>query len=103
MVTEIIDGLEEVHGKNLILFRLAEAAVKQPHGVVSEVLFPVVDERILQALVREYHAKGPTYKRRVHTVLRSSYSHHGVLCGRGRNPTLRTLIEIKLSISSSLR
>ena len=76
VVTEIIDGLEEVHGKNLILFRLAEAAVKQPQGVVSEVLFPVVGEHILQALAREYHAKGPTYKRRVHTVLRSSYSHH---------------------------
>ena len=30
----------------------------------------------MQALVREYHAKGPTYQRRVHTVLRSSYSHH---------------------------
>ena len=76
VVTEIIGGLEQVHGKNLILFRLAEAAVKQPHGVVSEVLFPVVDEQTLQALVREYHSKGPTYQRRVHTVLRSSYSHH---------------------------
>ena len=76
VVTEIIGGLEQVHGKNLILFRLAEAAVKQPHGVVSEVLFPVVDEQTLQALVREYHSKGPTYQRRVHTVLRSSCSHH---------------------------
>ena len=76
VVTELIGSLEQVHGKSLILFRLAEAAVKQPHGVVSEVLFPVVDEQTLQALVREYHAKGPTYQRRVHTVLRSSYSHH---------------------------
>ena len=76
VVSEIIGGLEQVHGKSLILFRLAEAAVEQPHGVVSEVLFPVVDEQTLQALVREYHSKGPTYQRRVHTVLRSSYSHH---------------------------
>ena len=72
----IIGGLEQVHGKSLILFRLAEAAVEQPHGVVSEVIFPVVDEQTLQALVRECHSKGPTYQRRVHTVLRSSYSHH---------------------------
>ena len=76
VITEIIGGLEQVHGKSLILFRLAEAAVEQPHGVVSEVLFPVVDEQTSQALVREYHSKGPTYQRRVHTVLRSSYSHH---------------------------
>jgi TnpA family transposase len=76
VVTEITGGLEKVHGKTLLLFRLAEAAVDQPHGVVSEVLFPVVDEQTLQDLVKEYRSKGPTYQRHVHTVLRSSYSHH---------------------------
>ena len=76
VVTEITGGLETVHGKTLLLFRLAEAAVDQPHGVVSEVLFPVVDEQTLQDLVKEYRSKGPTYQRHVHTVLRSSYSHH---------------------------
>jgi TnpA family transposase len=76
VLTEITGGLEKVHGKTLLLFRLAEAAVQQPHGVVSEVLFPVVDEQTLQDLVKEYRSKGPTYQRHVHTVLRSSYSHH---------------------------
>lgn len=76
VVTEITGGIEKVHGKTLLLFRLAEAAVDQPHGVVSEVLFPVVDEQTLQDLVKEFHSKGPTYQRYVHTVLRSSYSHH---------------------------
>ena len=76
VVTEITGGLEAVHGKTLLLFRLAEAAVEQPHGVVSEVLFPVVGEQTLQDLVKEYRSKGPTYQRHVHTVLRSSYSHH---------------------------
>ena len=59
VITEIIGGLEQVHGKSLILFRLAEAAVEQPHGVVSEVIFPVVDEQTLQALVRECQFQRP--------------------------------------------
>ena len=75
VVTEITGGLEKVHGKTLLVFRLAEAAVDQPHGVVSEGLFPVVDEQTLQDLVKAYRSKGPTYQRHVHTVLRSSYSH----------------------------
>lgn len=76
VITDIIGDLAQVQGKTLLLFRLAEAAVDQPHGVVSEVLFPVVGEQTLHALVKEYHSKGPTYQRHVHTVLRSSYSHH---------------------------
>ena len=75
-VTEILGGLETVHGKNMLLFRLAEAAVTQPEGVIRDVLFPVVHEETLHALVKEYRSKGPTYQRHVHTVLRSSYSHH---------------------------
>ena len=34
VITEIIGCFEQVHGKSLILFRLAEAAVERPHGVV---------------------------------------------------------------------
>jgi hypothetical protein len=76
VVTEITGGREKVHGKTLLVFRLAEAAVDQPHGVVSEVLFPGVDEQTLHDLVKAYRSTGPTYQRHVHTVLRSSYRHH---------------------------
>ena len=76
VVTEIVGSLEKVHGKNMLLFRLAEAAVEQPDGVIKDVLFPVVGESTLQALVKEYRSKGPSYRRHVHTLLRSSYSHH---------------------------
>lgn len=37
---------------------------------------PLVGEQTLVTLVKEYHAKGPVYRRHVHTLLRSSYSHH---------------------------
>ncbi len=41
---EMIGDLDKVDGKNRLLFRLAEAAIKQPEGMVKDVLFPVVDE-----------------------------------------------------------
>jgi hypothetical protein len=72
----VIGDLEKIYGKTNLLYRLAEAALQQPDGVVREVLFPVVGEQTLAALVKEYHSKGPVYRRHVHTLLRSSYSHH---------------------------
>ena len=76
VVKEVIGDLEKIYGKTNLLYRLAEAAMQQPDGVIREVLFPVVGEQTLAALVKEYHAKGPVYRRHVHTLLRSSYSHH---------------------------
>lgn len=76
VVTEIIGDLEKVQGKTTLLYRLAEAAMEQPEGTVKEVLFPVVGEHTLAALVKEYHSKGPVYRRHIHTLIRSSYSHH---------------------------
>jgi hypothetical protein len=54
VITEIVGGLEKVHGKTMLLFRLAEAAVEQPDGVIRDVLFPVVGEPTLQALVKAF-------------------------------------------------
>ncbi len=76
VATELIGDLEKVHGKTTLLYRLVEAAMENPEGTIQEVLFPVCGEHTLEALVKEYHSKGPIYRRHVHTVLRSSYSHH---------------------------
>lgn len=76
VVTEVTGNLEKIYGKTTLLYRLAEAAVEQPDGTVRELLFPVSGEQTLEQMVKEYHAKGPVYRRHVHTLLRSSYSHH---------------------------
>jgi TnpA family transposase len=99
---EMIGDLEKVDGKTKLLFRLAEAAIKQPDGMVKEVLFPVVGEETLQALVKEYYAQGPSYRRHVHTLIRRSFSHHyrrmvplilGALTFRSNNTTYQPAIE----------
>jgi hypothetical protein len=76
VVDELLGDLQKVHGKTTLLFKIAEAALEQPDGVVREVLYPVVNEQILSDLVKEYRSHGPTYQRHVYTILRASYSGH---------------------------
>jgi hypothetical protein len=73
---ELLNDLKRVSGKTNLLFQLAEAALDHPDGIVSEVLYPVVGERVLRELVKEYRTSGPIYRRHVHTVIRASYRHH---------------------------
>jgi len=72
----MIGELQRVDGKTALLFRIAEAALDNPDGVVREVLFPLVGESTLAALVKESQAGGPTFRRRIQTLVHRSYAHH---------------------------
>ena len=76
VVRELIGDLRAVHGKSQLLYRLADAALGNPDGLVKDVLFSVVDEETLEALVKEYQTKGPGYQRHVQTLVRNSYRGH---------------------------
>ena len=76
VVKTLLEDLRTVHGKTNLLYRLAEAAVDHPDGVIKDVLYPVVGEQTLQDLVREFKSTGLAYQKEVHTTLRGSYSHH---------------------------
>jgi len=73
---ELLDDLKRVGGKHNLLFELADATLAQPDGVVRDVVFPVVDEQTLRALVKEGKATGPTYRTTLRTVIRNSYAGH---------------------------
>ena len=73
---ELLDDLKRVGGKHNLLFKLADATPAQPDGVVRDVVFPVVDEQTLRALVKEGKATGPTYRTTLRTVIRNSYAGH---------------------------
>jgi len=73
VLEELVEEAVAVRGKAGILFRVAEAAVGTPEGVVREVIFPAAGEHTLEALVREARALGMPQSRRVHTALRASY------------------------------
>jgi hypothetical protein len=73
---EMVADLQRVAGKQGILFRLAGAALEQPDETVRRAIYPVVGEGTLCDLVREAMANEAAMKRRIRTVLRSSYSNH---------------------------
>lgn len=70
---ELLQDFKRVHGKNNLLYQMAEASLNKPEGIVKDVIFPVVSEGTLKNLVKEYKSTGNAYRERVYTVMRSSY------------------------------
>ncbi|MHC5825206.1 MAG: Tn3 family transposase, partial [Nostoc sp.] len=70
---ELIQDFKRVHGKNNLLYQMAEASLKTPDGTIKDVIFPVVSEVTLKNLVKEYKSTGNAYREKVYTVMRSSY------------------------------
>ena len=73
---EYVSDIKKVAGKNGILFKVADAAIHNPEGTIKEVIFPVVSEKILKALVEEWKSSGAVYQQKVRTIIRQSYSSH---------------------------
>ena len=71
---------KEIHGKSRLLFKLADAALGNPDGVIRDVLFGVVDEKTLSAIIREYGAQGPGYTRELQAIIRQSWEAITVGC-----------------------
>lgn len=51
---------------------MAEATVAQPDGVIKEVVYPVVSQKMLQNLVDEFKTLGVNTEQEVHESMRSS-------------------------------
>ncbi|MCP4307714.1 MAG: transposase [bacterium] len=73
---EQLADLRWVQGKTNLLFGLAEAALANPQGTISEVLLPIVDPEDLVDLVREHHTDGPALRSMANGYARSSYARH---------------------------
>jgi Transposase and inactivated derivatives, TnpA family len=73
---ELLNDFKRVNGKTNILFKVAEVAVKNPDGIISDVIFPIVSENTLKALVKEFKGTGTQYRQRVYMVMRASYGSH---------------------------
>ena len=76
VIQQLIGDQRTVHGKSRLLYKLADAALGNPDGVVKDVLFSVVNEETLETLVKEYQTKGVGYQRHVQTLVRNSYRGH---------------------------
>ncbi|MBL8368583.1 MAG: Tn3 family transposase [Candidatus Accumulibacter sp.] len=69
-------AFKKVRGKARLLFKLAEATVDQPEGVIKDVVYPVVSQNTLKELVSEFEAMGLDFEREVQETMRSSYGRH---------------------------
>ena len=59
------------------MFKITEAAVGDPDGVVREVVFPAAGgEGTLLSLLAEYKTKGNTFREHKQQVFKASYTHH---------------------------
>jgi hypothetical protein len=74
-------AFKKVRGKVRLLYEVAEATVDQPDGVVKEVVYPVVSQKMLKELVAEFGTLSTDVEREVQETMRSAYSHYyrGVL------------------------
>ena len=64
-------AFKKVRGKARLLYKVAEATVDQPDGVVKEVVYPVVSQKMLKELVAEFGALSTDVEREVQETMRS--------------------------------
>lgn len=69
-------AFKKVRGKARLLFKLAEATLDQPDGIVKDVVYSVVAQKTLQELVEEFKTMGFDFEREVQESMRASYGHH---------------------------
>ena len=110
---EYLNEFKRVSNKEGILYQIAEAALDHPDDPVREVVFPVASEKLLRDVSKEYKAKSPAFRKQVHTIIRTSYSHHyrrmvpqllDILTFQSNNemfrPVIRALLLVKDYVNS---
>jgi len=76
IVKNLGDVLQKAPQKFAKLYLMAKAAVTEPQGVVSEVIYPAASEKWLNDLIKEVEGKGSGYQGKVRKALHRSYQSH---------------------------
>jgi TnpA family transposase len=78
VTSDFVAELKRVSGKENILFKMTEAALQSPAERVEDVIYPAVPggHETLVALLREYKAKGTSYRQHRQRVFKASYTSH---------------------------
>ncbi len=75
IIAEVSRNASKIHGKEKLLVDMAFAALRNPDGVIRDVIFPVAGEEKLAAIIKGHKTRG-TWNQLVFQVMRSSYAHH---------------------------
>ena len=78
VTSDFVAELKRVSGKENILFKMTEAALKSPGERVEDVIYPAVPggHETLVALLREFKANGTSYRQHRQRVFKASYTSH---------------------------
>lgn len=74
--TSLGEALQRAPQKFAKLYLMAKAAVTEPQGVVSEVIYPAASEKWLNDLIQEVEGKSSGYRGKVRKALHRSYQAH---------------------------
>jgi hypothetical protein len=76
VTSDFVAELKRVSGKENILFKMTQAALKSPGERVEDVIYPAVPggHETLVALLREFKAKGTSYRQHRQRVFKASYT-----------------------------
>lgn len=90
VIGEIAKDIERVYGKEKLLVDIAVASIDEPAGRVCDVIFPIVGQEKLSAIIKESQAKG-ALDRRIYKVMRASWANHY----RRMLPSLLSVLEFR--------
>lgn len=78
VTSDFVAELKRVAAKENILFKITEAALQSPGKRVEDVIYPAVPggQETLNALLREYRAKGTSWRQHRQRVFKASYTSH---------------------------
>lgn len=90
VVGDIAKDVERVYSKERLLIDIATASIDDPKGRICDVIFPVVGNEKLAAIIKEGNAKG-ALDRRIYAVMRNSWANHY----RRMLPSLLSVLEFR--------
>ena len=78
VTNDFVAELKRVSGKENILFKMTEAALRSPGERVEDAIYPAVPggQETLAALLREYRSNGTSYRQHRQRVFKASYTSH---------------------------
>lgn len=71
----VVKEIKRVEGKFDILYKLADASLEFPDGIIKDTIYPVVDIETLKRLKEDLSQRGNWYQKQVRIKMRSLYSH----------------------------
>jgi TnpA family transposase len=71
----VVKEIKRVEGKFDILYKLADASLEFPDGIIKDTIYPIVDIETLKRLIEDLNQRGNWYQKQVRIKMRSLYSH----------------------------